>query len=245
MIRAILRKFKKAPEPRSGHKPFSIRFDDGSVHRIKHKKAPRKRIGGLMEKIAKMLGALILLAAVGVGSYAATGSIGQLVQSVSLSAETTKIIGTVNMAAAQTIAVTNAGTFAVQAAATLAAETTKIIGTINVAAGQTIAVTNAGTFAVQSSAVVSAPTVAKVGATTTSAQLIAANATRKGLQIKTDCANTDAVAINYGASAAVYASHDQLPPCASWEPPAGVVVQTAVQVISNSGTQNVRVIEYP
>jgi hypothetical protein len=44
-----------------------------------------------------------------------------------LSAETTKVIGTVNMAAAQTIAVTNSGTFAVQA--TLSAETTKVIGT--------------------------------------------------------------------------------------------------------------------
>ena len=58
-----------------------------------------------------------------------------------LSAETTKVIGTVNVAAAQTIATTNAGTFAVQAAATLAAETTKVIGTVNVAASQTIAVT--------------------------------------------------------------------------------------------------------
>lgn len=46
-----------------------------------------------------------------------------------LSAETTKVIGTVNIAAAQTIAVTNTGTFAVQA--TLAAETTKVIGTVN------------------------------------------------------------------------------------------------------------------
>jgi len=40
------------------------------------------------------------------------------------------------------MAVTNTGTFAVQA--TLGAETTKVIGTINVSAGQTIAVTNAG-----------------------------------------------------------------------------------------------------
>lgn len=43
-----------------------------------------------------------------------------------LSAETTKVIGTVNVAASQTIAVTNTGTFATQA--TLAAETTKVIG---------------------------------------------------------------------------------------------------------------------
>lgn len=54
-----------------------------------------------------------------------------------LAAETTKVIGTVNVAAAQTIAVTNAGTFAVQA--TLAAETTKVIGTVNIAAAQTLA----------------------------------------------------------------------------------------------------------
>lgn len=48
------------------------------------------------------------------------------VTNATLSAETTKVIGTINVAAAQTIAVTNAGTFAVQA--TLAAETTKVIG---------------------------------------------------------------------------------------------------------------------
>lgn len=45
-----------------------------------------------------------------------------------LSAETTKVIGTVNVAAAQTIAVTNTGTFTTQS--TLAAETTKVIGTV-------------------------------------------------------------------------------------------------------------------
>jgi len=44
-------------------------------------------------------------------------------------------------------AVTNAGTFAVQAA--LAAETTKVIGTVNVAAAQTIAATQSGTWTVQ------------------------------------------------------------------------------------------------
>lgn len=47
-----------------------------------------------------------------------------------LSAETSKVIGTVNVAASQTIAVTNTGTFAVQAASTLGAETTKVIGTV-------------------------------------------------------------------------------------------------------------------
>ena len=39
--------------------------------------------------------------------------------------------------------VSNAGTFAVQAASTLAAETTKVIGTVNIAASQTIAATQA------------------------------------------------------------------------------------------------------
>lgn len=92
---------------------------------------------------------------------------------------------------------------------------------------------------------VSAPAVTKVGATTTSAQLIAANATRKGIEIDTDCANTDAVAINFGASAAVYATHKQIPACTNWQPPAGVTVTSAIQIISNSGTQNARVIEYP
>lgn len=37
-----------------------------------------------------------------------------------------------------TLPVTNAGTFAVQAASTLAAETTKVIGTVNIAASQTV-----------------------------------------------------------------------------------------------------------
>ncbi len=50
------------------------------------------------------------------------------VTNATLSAETTKVIGTINVAASQTIAVTNTGTFAVQA--TLAAETTKVIGTV-------------------------------------------------------------------------------------------------------------------
>lgn len=58
-------------------------------------------------------------------------------------------------------AVTNAGTFAVQSAATLAAETTKVIGTVNIAASQTIATTNAGTFAVQATLAAGAAAIAK------------------------------------------------------------------------------------
>lgn len=61
---------------------------------------------------------------------------GTVSANATLTAETTKVIGTVNVAAAQTIAVTNAGTFATQAAATLNAETTKVIGTVNISANQ-------------------------------------------------------------------------------------------------------------
>lgn len=88
-----------------------------------------------------------------------------------LSAETTKVIGTVNVASSQTIAVTNTGTFAVQSAATLSAETTKVIGTVNIAGSQTIAVTNTGTFAVQAAqgtaAASTAPWYTRPGAPTT------------------------------------------------------------------------------
>lgn len=92
---------------------------------------------------------------------------------------------------------------------------------------------------------VSAPAITKVGATTSSAQLIASNATRKGMEIDTDCSNTDDVAINFGAGAAVYASHKILKPCTSWQAPPGLVITSAIQVISNTGTQQVRIVEYP
>jgi hypothetical protein len=69
-------------------------------------------------------------------------------QRVILHAETTKVIGTINIAASQTVAVTNTGTFAVQA--TLSAETTKVIGTVNQGTSPWV-VSNGGTFAVQAS----------------------------------------------------------------------------------------------
>lgn len=84
------------------------------------------------------------------------------VTNATLSAETTKVIGTVNVAANQTIAVTNAGTFPTQS--TLAAETTKVIGTVNVAAAQTIAVTNAGTFATQATLQAGSAAIGKLAA---------------------------------------------------------------------------------
>lgn len=134
------------------------------------------------------------------------------------------------------------------------------IGAVNIAAAQTLAtvttvgavtaITNAlpaGTNSIGTvlSPASSAPTVTKVGATTTSAQLIAANATRKGIEIDCDCANTDSVAINFGAGAAVYASHKIMPPCSSFAPAPGVIITSAIQIISNTGTQNCRVVEYP
>lgn len=62
-----------------------------------------------------------------------------------LSAETTKVIGTVNVAASQTIAVTNTGTFATQA--TLAAETTKVIGVTRTSDGAgNLLTSNSSTF---------------------------------------------------------------------------------------------------
>lgn len=61
--------------------------------------------------------------------------------------------------------VTNAGTFAVQAAATLAAETTKVIGTVNVSAAQTIASTQATPANLQMTATPIAITKGTQGAT--------------------------------------------------------------------------------
>lgn len=127
-----------------------------------------------------------------------------------------------------------------------AAQTLATVTTV----GAVTAITNAlpagtNTIGAVTFPAVSAPTISKVGATTSSAQLIASNATRKGLEIDCDCSNTDNVAINFGASAAVYANHKILTPCANYQPPPGVNVTSAIQIISNSGTQNCRVIEYP
>lgn len=78
------------------------------------------------------------------GTVAVTGSFFQATQPVSLAslpalAAGSAVIGHVIVDTAPSTAVTNTGTFAVQAA--LNAETTKVIGTVNVSAGQTIAVT--------------------------------------------------------------------------------------------------------
>lgn len=66
-----------------------------------------------------------------------------------LAAETTKVIGTVNVAAGQTIAVTNAGTFAVQAACTnagtFAVQVSTAVGAANTANGQ-VSISSAATI---------------------------------------------------------------------------------------------------
>lgn len=74
-----------------------------------------------------------------------------------------------------TIAVTNVGTFAVQAASTLAAETTKIIGTVNIAAGQTIATTGTYFQATQPVSLAVAPTTPVTGTFFQASQPVQAN----------------------------------------------------------------------
>jgi hypothetical protein len=78
------------------------------------------------------------------GATAVTSTSTVITSSVLPTGAATEVTLASVLSALASIAVTNAGTFAVQAAATLAAETTKIIGTVNIAAGQTVGVT--GTF---------------------------------------------------------------------------------------------------
>ena len=73
-------------------------------------------------------------------SFAVTGTFFQATQPVSIAANTPDVTDRVGRLLGQVV---NAGTFAVQAAATLAAETTKVIGTVNVSAAQSIAATQA------------------------------------------------------------------------------------------------------
>lgn len=77
------------------------------------------------------------------GTLGVTGTFFQATQPVSLATNTpdvtdrsARLLGTISNT---TFAATNAGTFAVQSAATLAAETTKVIGTVNLSAAQTLA----------------------------------------------------------------------------------------------------------
>lgn len=78
----------------------------------------------------------------------------------------------------------------VPVAATLTAETTKVIGTVNVAASQTIAIT-------KTDLTPSSPTASSVGVT--SAQVLAAAATRKGLVLVNTSNNR--ISLGFGAAA--------------------------------------------
>lgn len=69
------------------------------------------------------------------GSLAVTGTFFQATQPVSLATNTPDVTDRAGRLLGQ---VTNAGTFAVQSAATLSAETTKVIGTVNIAGGSAL-----------------------------------------------------------------------------------------------------------
>ena len=91
-----------------------------------------------------------------------SGTFFQTTQPVSMATNTPDVTDRIGRLLGQ---VTNAGTFAVQAAATLAAETTKIIGTVNVAAAQSIASTQATAANLQMTATPIALTKGTQGAT--------------------------------------------------------------------------------
>ena len=82
-------------------------------------------------------------------SFAVTGTFFQATQPVSLAALPALTAGAAAIGSITntSFAVTNAGTFPVQSAATLSAETTKVIGTVNLSAAQTLAAVTAITNA--------------------------------------------------------------------------------------------------
>lgn len=123
-----------------------------------------------------------------------------------------------------TIAVTNAGTFAVQSAATLAAETTKVIGTVRVSAMAAAARNVPG---------------CTVG--TSSAQCLAAAQAVNFLQIQnTNATSTNNIACNIVGGTAVLnsATSIQLAPgqSASWGPNTGGVPSGAINCIATSAS---------
>ena len=90
----------------------------------------------------------------------------------------------------------------------------------------------------------SAPVHVRVTATTTSSQLLAANANRKGLECESACTNPSGrVFIRFGASAAT-ANDKPIEACSSWEPPAAVIPTSAIQVLSDSGSAVITCVEY-
>ncbi len=151
-----------------------------------------------------------------------------------LSAETTKVIGTVNVAAAQTIAVTNAGTFAAQA--TLAAETTKVIGTVN--PGNTANTT--AWLVTQASAATS--TLTNVASSASTGTILASNSARKGAMIVND--STASLYLKFGATASVTSYTVLIPPSGYYEFPANPCIYSGiVDGIWSAANGNARVTE--
>jgi len=89
---------------------------------------------------------------------------------------------------------------------------------------------------------VGAPALIKVTATGVSATLSAANAARVGIECDTDCSNTDDIYIGFGGAAT--ANGKVMKPCSSWNPPSGYRFTALITVISASGSQVIRCIEY-
>lgn len=87
-------------------------------------------------------------------------------------------------------------------------------------------------------------TKANVSATGTSAQLVAAAATRTGIECSALCTNTDYVFLNINSASAATTTDYPMSPCSSWVPPSGMVPVGAIQVIAASGTQVVRCVSY-
>lgn len=209
-----------------------------------------------MVKALRLIGAAILLTATGLTSFAITS--GQAVQNVvaTLAAETTKVIGTVNIAAGQTLgtvttvtavtAITNALPAGTNAIGKLAANSGVTIGAVEIAASQTVAVTNAGTFAVQTSPFQNngVPVKTRVSCTTSDAQAIAANANRVGLEADADLGNTDRLFVKWAENTAIATANTdkRIEAGSSWQPPA--VSTVAIRCLSNSGTQVITFIEY-
>ncbi len=252
-----------------------------------------------MQKIARLVLALITIPIITSLAFSATGYIGQIVQKVDGSAVTQPVSGTVTAnIPGSTVAVVNQagqdldvnvtnasipvsqsgawsvspGTGTYPVAGTVSAIQS---GTWNVNAVQSgnwsvspgtgtypvsgsVTVTNTsfavtgGTVAVVGLAgapiivigpYISAPVISTAAVTGTSKQLLAANATRKGVECETRCTNTVRVFINFGASAAT-SDHKPIEACSSWQPPYGISVTAAIQVIAASGTQDVVCVEY-
>ena len=87
-------------------------------------------------------------------------------------------------------------------------------------------------------------TKSSVTATTTSTQLLAADATRKGVECTSLCTNTDYAFLNINIASAATTSDYPISPCSSWSPPDGLVITGAIQVIAASGSQVVRCVSY-